>query len=72
MKIIKKAKLPKVTCVLCGCVYRPENGDFNRFSVKGNTLSEEDIRSDVSVNCPLCGLVAYPFAKKGANDEQAD
>jgi rubredoxin len=69
MKIVKKVKLPKVVCALCGCVYRPEKGDFNRFSIKGNTLSIEGIRSDVSVNCPVCGLVAYPFAKEGQGDE---
>lgn len=60
MKILKKAKLPKVTCKLCGCVFRPEKKDLRGDLIRIDGDWEEAKLHTVT-SCPVCGLTAYPF-----------
>lgn len=73
MKIIKKAKFPRLRCDLCGCVFVPCKDDLKlRFRVAEAYVDDErKIKDDVYVNCPTCSLSKHVF-KKGENDEQAD
>ncbi len=66
MKIIKKAKLPKITCEFCGCVFRPEKDDLASLAAKGCT-DIYSIRELTFVVCPVCGLTAEVF-KRGDED----
>ena len=68
MKIVKKAKLPKITCELCGCVFRPEKGDLASFAAKGCT-DMYSVRELTFVTCPVCGLTAEVFKKEGTDVE---
>ena len=70
MKIIKKAKLPKITCELCGCVFRPEGGDLR--SLASGSASLQRIREETFVFCPVCGLSIGVFNKESADAETKD
>lgn len=63
MKIKKKAKLPRLECKLCGCVFVPSQDDLRfRFrSGEAYTDNEEKIKGDVYVNCPVCSLSKIVF-----------
>ena len=71
MKIIKKAKLPKITCELCSCVFRPEKGDLASFAAKGCT-DICSIRELTFVTCPVCGLGTEAFKMEDSNAEAQD
>ena len=72
MKILKKAKLPKVTCKLCGSVFRPEKKDLRRELMRINGDLEETKLHAVTY-CPVCGLTAYPFCQdKSEKKENSD
>ena len=72
MKILKKAKLPKVTCKLCGCVFRPEEKDLNSAFVR-ITGDLEEAKQYITVYCPVCGVTAYPFWQdKPEREENTD
>ena len=65
MKVIKKAKLPTITCNLCGCVFRPHSADLKRALEKHEFMtSAEDLRPRIYTFCPTCGLLVYPFKKE--------
>ena len=68
MKIIKKAKLPRVKCGLCGCVFVPHKDDLHyKFLGSGAYVDDtEKISANVYVNCPTCGLSKLVF-EKGEN-----
>lgn len=71
MKIIKKTKLPKITCELCGCVFRPEKGDLASLAAKSCT-DIYSIRELTFCTCPVCGLTAEAFKMEDTNAEAQD
>lgn len=68
MKILKKAKLPKVTCKLCGCIFRPEKKDLRGELIRIDGDWEE-VRLYTATYCPVCGLTAYPFRQDKQESE---
>lgn len=64
MKIKKKAKLPRLECKLCGCIFVPSKDDLNTmWRNKSCFADEEKIRDDVYADCPTCGLSKLVFKK---------
>ena len=62
MKILKKVKLPKVTCARCGCVFRPSKNDLYSFL----TFSKD------YANCPICSYGNLVFKKEEKTDESTN
>jgi rubredoxin len=73
MKIKKKAKLPRLECDLCGCVFVPSKDDLKlRFRNDASyTDDKKKIKDDVYVNCPTCSLSKLVF-EEGATDGKSD
>lgn len=60
MKIVKKAKMPKVTCISCGCEYIPNKKDLQTpvfLSVK------------CMARCPVCNTENIVFKPKIVREE---
>jgi rubredoxin len=63
MKIIKKAKFPRLRCDLCGCVFVPSKDDL-KFRFRDDNYyggDKKKIKEDVYVNCPTCSLSKIVF-----------
>ena len=69
MKIKKKAKLPRLECDLCGCVFEPSKEDLKiRFLNAGAYVDNvRKIKNEAYVNCPTCGLSKLVF-EEGETD----